>query len=258
MPGRMDGKIAVITGGSGGIGSETAKLFCEEGASVVLVDLDPALLDQATEDIQAQVPGADVRAVTGDISTEAGADAAIEQAGAAFGRFNVLVNNAGVREFVEMADATEERWQRIISVNLMGTARCSRAALPILRAEPAANIVNVSSVYATVGRAGAGLYDATKAAISSMTRTLAWEEAANDIRVNAVCPGGTLTPFHLARFKADGRAEKEVRAEVKSNALISRWADVREIAWPILWLASDEASFITGSSLMVDGGTSAM
>lgn len=257
MSGRLDGKIAVITGGAGGIGAGTARLFCAEGATVLLVDLDDTALQRARAAIRDEVAGAAVETVVADITSEDDAARAVAAAVDQLGGLSVLVNNAGVREFGPLADATGESWDRIISVNLRGTANVSNAALPALREAPDASIVNVSSLYATVGRVGMGQYDATKAAIVSMTRTLACEEAAHGIRVNAVCPGGVLTPYHLTRYAAQGVGEEELRARQQGASLMNRWAEVREIAYPILWLASDEASFMTGAILMVDGGKSA-
>ena len=116
----------------------------------------------------------------------------------------------------------------------------------------------MSSTYALVGRKDFGAYDATKAALVSMTRTLAWEEASHGIRVNAVCPGGTLTPYTVGRAQARGLDEETLRGQSKADTLLKRWGQEREIAYPILWLASDEASFVTGAVLPVDGGTSIM
>jgi meso-butanediol dehydrogenase/(S,S)-butanediol dehydrogenase/diacetyl reductase len=130
--------------------------------------------------------------------------------------------------------------------------------LPALRASGRGSIVNVSSCYAVTGRKGMGLYDATKAALLSLTRTLAFEEAAHGVRANAVCPGSTLTDFHMAKAAASGKSVEQLKTERRETSLIQRWATPEEIAWPILWLASAEASFITGATLMVDGGLSIM
>jgi 2-hydroxycyclohexanecarboxyl-CoA dehydrogenase len=118
--------------------------------------------------------------------------------------------------------------------------------------------VNVSSCYAVTGRKGMGLYDATKAAMLALTRTLAFEEAAHGVRANAVCPGSTLTDFHVGRAQASGKSIETLAGERQDTSLLARWARPEEIAWPILWLASDEASFITGTTLMVDGGLHVM
>jgi meso-butanediol dehydrogenase/(S,S)-butanediol dehydrogenase/diacetyl reductase len=157
-----------------------------------------------------------------------------------------------------MAEAPEESWQRIIATNILGVANCCQAALPVLRRASGASIVNMSSVFGVVGRKGMGQYDATKAAILGLTRALAAEEARYGVRVNAVCPGSTLTPFTLSRAKARGMTEADLREKGFAPSLLNRWATPEEIAYPVLWLASDEASFITGAVLMADGGLSAI
>jgi len=161
-----------------------------------------------------------------------------------------------MRNYTPLADATPEEWQAVLSVNLLGAANYCRAAMPALRKSGRGSIVLVSSVYGVAGRAGMGLYDATKAALLAMTRTLAHEEVKHGIRVNAVCPGSTLTDFHVNKAKAAGKDVEQLKRERDETSLIGRWARPEEIAWPILWLASDEASFMTGTHLMVDGGLS--
>ena len=198
---RLRGVTAMITGGTGGIGAETARLFHTEGAQVAIVDLDPA---QAAWTWAATIAdddsGAAVLPVTADISREDEAARAVAETVAAFGGLTVLVNNAGVREYGPLADASSESWDRIIGVNLLGTANCAKAALPELRKADAASHRQTSRpVHAEVGREGMGQYDATKAAIVSMDAHLGvGKRAKHAIRVNAVCPGGTLTPFHIA------------------------------------------------------------
>ena len=249
MAGRLSGKTAMITGGAGGIGSATARLFCAEGARVAIVDLDPERLTEA----KALIDG-DVISITADIAQEAEAERAVAETVAGIGELAILVNNAGVREFGPLSEATTESWQRIIDVNLMGTAYCSKAALPTLRIEDGAAVVNVSSAHAIIPRRGMGQYDATKAAIISMSQTLAWEEASAGIRVNAVCPGGVLTPYHTGRYAVKGVKGQALDDLQKDACLMGRWAELYEVAYPILWLASSEASFITGTTILVDGG----
>ncbi|MBT5051456.1 MAG: SDR family oxidoreductase [Rhodospirillaceae bacterium] len=258
MTGRLAGKKTVITGGAGGIGSGTGRLFCEEGAAVVLMDLEGEALTKAAADITASVPDADVTTIAVNIAEEEDAARAMAEAADRLGGMDVLVNNAGIRKYSHLTEATPDSWRDIISVNLLGTANCAKAAMPYLRASATGAVVNISSVYGEIGRKNLGQYDATKAAINSMTRTLAHEEAEHGVRVNSVCPGGTLTPFHEARFAADGKDQAAINALQADVTLMRRWARVEEIAYPILWLASDEASFVTGAILMVDGGKSAM
>jgi 2-hydroxycyclohexanecarboxyl-CoA dehydrogenase len=254
MAGRLSGKAAIITGAAGGIGSATARLFSEEGARVVLVDRDADATRSAAADIRARVPGAEVVEAALDLAVEESAALAIEVAKNAFGQLDILVNNAGIRAYEPLAEARSETWHNIIAVNLLSYAYLAREAVLEMRTTGGASIVNVSSTHAFNARAGMGQYDVTKAGIVSLTRTLAAEEARHGIRVNAVCPGPILTPFHVKRAEATGRTEQDLENEDRTDCLLRRWADPREVAFPILWLASDEASYVTGSSLMVDGG----
>jgi len=226
---RLKGKIALITGGGAGIGAATAKLFVREGARVLLVD---------------QVKKGSI--FEADVSDPEAAGEAAKRAVKKFGRLDILVNNAAMRNYSSVAKATPEEWRAVLGVNLLGAANYCRAALPALRRSGRGAIINVSSCYALTGRKGMAIYDASKAALIALTRTLAHEEAAHGIRANAVCPGSTYTDFHRKRgLKLNARDD---------NSLAGRWADPKEIAWPILWLASDEASFVTGAVLPVDGG----
>ncbi len=251
---RLEGKVAIITGGAGGIGVATGRLFCEEGASVVLVDLDAGAMASACAEIRQQVPGARVSEVIVDVGAEESAAKIVAEAKRSHGRIDVLVNNAGIRSYEPLSEAKRATWERILAVNLLSYAYLTREALPALRASGRGNIVNVSSMHAFIPRAGMGQYDVTKSGIVSMTRTLAFEEAQHGVRVNAVCPGATLTPFHKKRFAADGRTQAEIDAIAVRSCLLGRWAAPREIAYPILWLASEEASYVTGTALMADGG----
>lgn len=251
---RLKGKAAIITGGAGGIGAATGRLFCEEGARVALVDRDAGAMDGTLGEIRAGVPGAQMLGIVADAAREAEAERIVAETTAAFGAIDVLVNCAGIRLYHKLADAPAQSWQDILAVNLLSYAYLAKAALPALRASGKASIVNVSSTYGVTGRPGMGQYDATKAAILALTRTLAFEEAAHGVRVNAVCPGFTLTPFHVRRAKADGRTADDLRREAEQSCIMRRWAEPREIANPILWLASDEASYVTAATFMIDGG----
>jgi 2-hydroxycyclohexanecarboxyl-CoA dehydrogenase len=254
VAGRLAGKTAIVTGGAGGIGAATARLFCEEGGRVALVDRDEGAIEAARADIREAVPGAETLGIVVDLAQEDAATEVVSRALAAFGGLEVLVNNAGIRSYEPLAKAKAETWRDIIAVNLLSYAYLSREALPRLRASGRGSIVNVSSTHAFNPRAGMGQYDVTKAGIVSMTRTLAFEEAEHGVRVNAVCPGATFTPFHARRAAALGRSQADIDREAATTCLMRRWAEPREIAYPILWLASDEASYVTGAALMADGG----
>jgi meso-butanediol dehydrogenase/(S,S)-butanediol dehydrogenase/diacetyl reductase len=255
---RVKDKAVLITGGGSGIGAATAELVCAEGGRAVLVDANAKALADTKKEIAEHIPGAQVAVFVADVAEANEADRAVEHAIKVFGRLDVLVNNAAMRNYSALAEATSAEWQAVVSVNLIGVANYCRAALPSLRKSAHPSIVNVSSCYAVVGRKGMGLYDATKAGILAMTRTLAFEEAPQGVRVNAVCPGSTLTNFHINRAKAAGKSAEALKTERQTTSLLARWAAPQEIAWPIIWLASDEASFVTGATLMVDGGLSIM
>jgi NAD(P)-dependent dehydrogenase (short-subunit alcohol dehydrogenase family) len=251
--GRLTNKTVIITGGAGGIGAATGLLFCEEGARVALVDSDQSAMEAALSDIRAKVPGAQVAGIVTDVGQEKSATDAVAQARKALGPVDVLVNLAGMRSYEPLAEASAKTWERILAVNLLSYAWFTQAAIGDLRARRG-NIVNISSTHGVNPRAGMGQYDVTKAGIISMTKTLAFEEAKHGVRVNAVCPGLTLTPFHRKRYAAAGRTQADIDRQGLDGCLLQRWAEPREVAFPILWLASDEASFVTGSVLMADGG----
>ncbi|HWA38938.1 MAG TPA: SDR family oxidoreductase [Burkholderiales bacterium] len=233
---RLQTKTCLITGGGAGIGAATAKIFRQEGAKVYVVDANAG-------------EGVDF---AGDVADPSLAEEFLKKVE----KLDVLVCNAAMRNYSALADATPEEWQKVVAVNLLGAANYVRAALPLLRKSGKGSIVLVSSVYGVAGRKGMGLYDATKAGLLAMARTLAHEEAAHGIRANAVCPGSTLTDFHINKARAAGKDVEKLKRERDDTSLIGRWAAPEEVAWPILWLASDEASFITGATLMVDGGLS--
>ncbi len=257
-PLRLAGKAALITGGAAGIGAATARLFCAEGAAVLLLDRDAQALGRTRDAIRDDDPHAQVLTLAGDLADEGCAESAVTQAASAFGHLDVLVNNAATRHHGPVADAGAAQWRAVLEVNLLANARLCAAALPWLRRSGRGAVVNVSSCYAVKGRKGMGLYDASKAAMLSLTRTLAAEEAGQGVRVNAVCPGSTLTEFHRARAEAAGTSIDVLRTQRRDTSMLGRWAEPQEVAWPILWLASDEASFITGTTLMVDAGLHAI
>jgi NAD(P)-dependent dehydrogenase (short-subunit alcohol dehydrogenase family) len=253
----MAGRVALVTGGAGGIGEATGRLFAEEGAAVALADTDRAAVDAASAGIARDVAGARVLPLVADLAQEAEARRVVAETAACLGALHCLVNVAGVRVYTPLAEAEPKDWEFILGVNVLATAYCCKAALPHLRAAGAGTIVNVSSVYGVLGRAGMGQYDTTKAAVLGFTRALAVEEAPHGIRVNAVCPGGTITPYHVRRAAQQGISEAELRAaRARDNGLFGRWAEPREVAYPILFLACAESSFVTGTTLLVDAGKS--
>ena len=236
---RLKDKVAIITGGAAGIGRATAELFAEEGAKVVVADM--------------LTPEYETLFVKTDISNEDECRHVCDEAVRAFGRLDILVNNAAV--FVlKGVEATVDDWQRSLSVNLVGTALMSKYACAHMKQSGGGAIVNLGSISSFVAQPSFVTYSATKAAILQMTRNLALDLAPFNIRVNCVCPGTILTRAteeHMARV---GMSKEDFIAAEAPKHLLNRVGDPREVAYPILFLASDEASFITGTHLMVDGG----
>lgn len=246
--GRLKGKVAIITGGGGGIGSAAGRIFCREGASVALVDRDAAVVEAAAEAIRGSVAGAQVVGLVADVGEEAAAQVAVDATLRAFGTLDVLVNNVGIRRYEAVADAPWGAWDDILRINLLSFVSMARASLPALRRSGQASVINVSSTGAVFGRKGMGAYDAAKAAVLALTRTMAFEEGEHGVRVNAICPGYTRTPFHVNRMGSEA-----VDALVPP-CVLRRWGTPDELAYPMLWLASDEASYVTGATFMIDGG----
>ncbi len=257
---RLQDKVVLVTGGGGGIGAATGRLCAEEGALVALVDVDADAAEQAARSIDPTFER--VCAIGAALDDEQGAARAVEATVARWGRLDVLVNNAGVRVLGPITEATTASWDHIIGVNLLAGAYCARYAIPHITRSGGGTIVNVSSVYGVIGRPDMPQYDATKGALLSLTRAMAHAHADDGIRVNAVCPGPTLTPYHVRRrAAAEGigldAAEAALRAEGSPHTLLKRQAEPREIAHAILFLACSESSYVTGTTLMVDGGLSA-
>lgn len=237
---RLKDKVAIVTGGAVGIGRATAELFVEEGAKVVVADL---LMPEELEALFVET----------DISKEDDCRRVCDEAVRVFGKLNILVNNAAV--FVlKGLEATVDDWQRSLSVNLVGTALMSKYASEHMKQSGGGAIVNLGSISSFVAQPSFVTYSATKAAIVQMTRNMAMDLAPFNIRVNCVCPGTILTRAteeHMARV---GMSKEDFIATEAPKHLLNRVGDPSEVAYPILFLASDEASFITGTHLMVDGG----
>jgi meso-butanediol dehydrogenase/(S,S)-butanediol dehydrogenase/diacetyl reductase len=251
-------RIALITGAARGIGHATARLFAGEGARLGLIDRDATQMEKTARELAVERPDADVYWCAADVGDFGAVNRAIDELASELGGLDILVNNAAARAYGSVAETTPESWSSILQTNVTGLANCSRAALPYLRRSGSGNIVNVSSAFALSGRANMGQYDATKAAVLALTRVLACEEAQFGIRVNAVCPGSTLTPWTVGRAATRGMSIEELKQKGAAPSLLGRWAEPEEIAFPILWLASNEASFVTGIALPVDGGLTAM
>jgi len=247
---RLKSKVAVVTGAAAGIGEATAELFAEEGAAVVALDVDAAG-DAVARRIRERWGRA--LFVRADISVEDEVRAAMVEVERVFGRIDVLVNNAATFVF-KGVEATPEEWHRSLDVNVIGTALCTRYAADVMKKNGGGAIVNLGSISSFVAQPEFLTYNATKAAILNMTRCLALDLAPHGIRVNCVCPGAIRTAATDRHMAHVGMTEEQFMAENTPLYLLNRVGKPREVAYAILFLASDEASFITGTSLLVDGG----
>jgi dihydroanticapsin dehydrogenase len=252
---RLKGKIAVITGAATGLGEATALLFAEEGARVVVADVDDTGGEGAASEIRKK--GAEAQFVHADIAQESDARTIADEAVRAFGRIDILVNNAAI--FVLKGfDATVSEWQRSLGINVVGTALVTKHVAEVMKKNGGGAIVNLSSISAWIAQSNMFAYSSTKAAILQMTRNMAMDLAPYGIRVNAVCPGTIMTAA-VRRYMQERRLTLEqLNAEEGAKTLLKRVGEQREVASAILFLASDEASYITGTHLMVDGGYTAM
>lgn len=251
MTNRLKDKVAIVTGGSVGIGQATATLFAEEGAKVVIANTYEPVADAAAEELREQ--GYEALFVETDIANEEHCRRVCDETVRTYGRLDILVNNAAIF-ILKGLEASVEDWQRTLSVNIAGTALMSKYASEYMKQTGGGAIVNLGSISSFVAQPSFITYSATKAAILQMTRNMAMDLAPFNIRVNCVCPGTIMTRAteeHMARV---GMSKADFIAAEAPKHLLARVGDPREVAYPILFLASDEASFITGTHLMVDGG----
>lgn len=250
---RFQHKVVVVTGGGQGIGRATCLRFAEEGAAVVIAEKDEPRGAQVAGEIQSR--GGRALAVTTDVADEQSVAAMVATAASALGGIDILVNNAAV--FVLRGiDATVEEWRQVLEVNVIGLALVTRHVVPVMRNRGGGAIVNLGSISSFIAQPEFLTYSATKGAVANMTRCLALDLARDNIRVNAVCPGTVWTPIveRLAGEMGLDRAAADRDPQFGKAHMIERCADPVEIANAILFLASDEASFITAENLMVDGG----
>jgi NAD(P)-dependent dehydrogenase (short-subunit alcohol dehydrogenase family) len=252
---RLTGKVAVITGAALGLGRATAIRMAEEGAAVALLDM----LDNEGQALAEELTGRDLKARYWhcDVTKEADVARAINEAAAHFGSLTVLVNNAGVSGANKPThELTEEEWDHVQAVNVKGVFFCTKHAIPHMKAAGGGSIINLSSIYGLIGAGDVPPYHASKGAVRLMSKNDALIYAPDKIRVNSVHPGFIWTPM-VEHFTADSGDEAAARQQIDTLHPLGHTGEPDDIAWGCVYLASDEAKFVTGAELVIDGGYTA-
>ncbi len=250
MP-RLENKVAIITGGGSGIGAATARLFGTEGCRVAVVDKRRDAAEVTTQAICES--GGMAIAVQADVTQSRDVQAMVDATIQAYGRFDILFNNAGIGVQGDVVDMPEDVWDRVVDLNLTGVFLGCKYAIPKMAEQGGGSIINTASIMGLVGGSLSTVYPATKGGVVLLTRNAALDYAKSNIRVNCVCPGHIETPL-LQRLFDD---EPDKKKELLRNYPIGRLGQPNEIAEGVLFLASDEASFVTGTTLVIDGGYTA-
>lgn len=248
---RLRDKVCIITGGASGIGRATSLIFAREGATVIVADKS----ETAARDVAAQAGGG-AFAVAVDVSKSADVSRMIDEVVTRCGRLDVLVNNAGYGIPGDVTQTAEDDWNALMAVNVNGVFFGCKYAIPQMRKQGGGAIVNTASIVANVGIRDRAAYCASKGAVAALTRAMALDHVADKIRINAIAPGTIDSPYFQDMFAKSPRAA-EMRRELEARQAMNRLGQPEEIANGILFLASDEASFVTGSVMMVDGGMTA-
>ena len=248
--GRVQDKVCLVTGGASGIGRETVLLLAEQGGRIVLTDLNEEAGQSVVGEIKAM--GGEAIFVKHDVASEESWKSVVKTAVDTFGKVDVLVNNAGVFVVKPIQETTEEDWDFVNDVNTKGLFFGVKQVLSAMQKSEGGSIINISSIYGIVGASSASAYQASKAAVRVFTKSAAVEYNEYNIRVNSVHPGVIATPM-----TADIMADEAAGEALLGGAILRRPAHPKEIAWGILFLATDESSFMTGSELVIDGGYTA-
>ena len=244
-------KVALITGGASGIGRATAILFAQEGAAVAIADIDASQGGSAVAEIEAA--GGKAIFIPCDVTRAEDCRRAVEQTVLAFGGLDILFNNAGIIRRADVVHTTEAEWDRVMAVNVKSVFLLSKYAIPYMEQAGGGSIINTSSGWGLRGGRNAVSYCASKGAVINMTRAMAIDHGSQNIRVNAICPGDTDTPMLREEARQLGQPESEFMAEAADRPL-RRYAQPIEIAQAALFLASQAASYVTGTAMVIDGG----
>ena len=252
---RLRDKVAIVTGGANGIGRAICELLAEEGARVVVADIEADAGRETVDRIE--LAGGTALMVESDVSREADVEGMVRASVNAYGGVDVLVSNAAAFAFGTVDAASESDWQRALGVNVMGTAYCAKHVLPVMKKGGGGSIVVVASVASFVANPAFVPYNASKGALLQMTRCMALDMAPFNIRVNCVCPGAVLTRATDLHREFVGVDRDEFLREQADASMMKRHGTPKEIAYGALFLASDESSFMTGAPLVIDGGLTA-
>lgn len=250
----LEGRVVLVTGGSSGIGYATAKAFIEQRAKVAITGRKANRLGTAAERL---ARGGTILAIRGDVSRAADAKRFVAETERKLGAIDVLVNNAGIWISRRLVDFSERDYDRVMDINLKGAFLCSKYVLPRMARRKRGVIVNVSSDSGLVGGVGSSVYSASKAGLILLTKCMALEHARDGIRVNAICPGEVRTPMMEQDARDSGLAFNAYYRRLIASIPMGRAAKPEEIAKAIVFLASDESSFMTGAAITVDGGATA-